>query len=237
MYDTSSVLEVLDQLPLAFLVSGVAVFIGFYAYYIESIRLAKKQKSFTTPVLGNMVNFAHDIVFISMFSHWFYEIDHIIFKLFWVGLVIYTGMEIIVHIQTIKYGRQELAPSLTQTQFVVGYIAAQIGVTFIFIFMMSLIPADDLFLIKFSLAVICIVVSGFLFNHRRQGRGSSLVQASSLLAGGTVMFFGFLPALSPYFENGYYRAAGAVVVLSALLNVIIVWNNGPSSRDRERVQA
>ncbi|NVB37632.1 hypothetical protein G6O69_07295 [Pseudenhygromyxa sp. WMMC2535] len=221
MYDSQAVLDGLSGIPVAFLIIGAVLFAGFYGYYIESIRLGLKQRTYCVPVGANMFNFAHDLVFVAMFRHWFHEVDHWVFKAFWWGLVVFMAMELCIHAQTLRYGRRDLFPKLGRAHFVLAYLGMQAGFVIAFLFLLSLLPGDELFLVKISISVALNAAFGLAFVLRREG-SSSRLQAVLLLVGAVTMFFAFLPLLSPFFESAVYRSLGVLAVSCAAIYLWIV---------------
>ena len=222
-YDVDQVLATVQHQIGAVLLSGAVIFVGYYLYYGEAIRLGFRDRTHAVPVFANMYFFAHDLLFLLLFRRWFYEIDHWLYRAFWVGLLVFTGLECVVHYQTLRYSRQELFPTLSQRQYVLAYAGMQAAIGSLFWFIYTQL-ADYLFLISFSSTVIVSVAFMLPFLHARgTQKGQSRVLAISLIISPIGFFFLFLPVLSPYFASLPYRVMGIVTVAIA---VVYLWRLG-----------
>ena len=202
------------------LLGGVVIFVGYYLCYGEAIRLGFRDKTHAIPVFANMYFFAHDTIFIALFQRWFYEVNTWLYRLFWVGLVVFTVLEVIVHYQTLKYSRQDLFPHLSQQQYIFAYIGMQFAIGILFWFIYTQID-DFLYLISFASTVIISVAFMLPLLHARSSqKGQSRLLAASLIISPIGFFFLFLPAMSSYFASLPYYAVGFVTVVVA---VIYMW--------------
>ena len=212
MYSTQQVLAAFDDSTAQVLAAGSLVFLGAYIQYIEGIRLGFRHRTHAIPVLANMYFFAHDLVFILLFGRWFHELDHWSYKLFWVALLIFTGLEVVVHWQTLRYSHKELMPGASRRGYVIGYVGLQLLVLAIFVLLFTLID-DELFLYHFGITeVLSNVFNIPLLLSRKSRKGQSVLLAVGLLIGSNVgFFFFFLPALSPAFSAPWVAITGAAV--------------------------
>jgi hypothetical protein len=218
MYEPDQIIRYLEAPSAVFYVTASLLFFAFYCYYIESIRVGFRTSLFAIPLGANTFNFSHDIIFVSRYDHWFHHVNNWVFKAFWFALIGFLILESIVHIQTLRHGRSVLCPKLSQRQFVAAYVLVQISAVVLFLFLDSLISYDILWMIKFTLAASLNALFVLPFNMSRDCVTSSRLQAGTLLLAVSVLFFGFLPHLSPYFSNIHYQMAGAVVVLVSAVN-------------------
>ena len=229
MYSPQEVLANIDKSLWTVIAIGTVTFGAAYLMYIEASRLGFRQKTHAMPVFVNMYNFAHDIAFVMLFKRWFFEVDHILFKLFWGALVFYGLMEAVVHYQTLRYSGERLFPGFKPWQRVSAYVLAQVGVGLLFWLVNSLM-VDKLFLLHFTITVII----GNTFNipmllSRNSAKGQSLVFAASVLVM-TVGFFFFLPVVSSSFATPLFQMLG--VGLTILGIVYLVWLARYSSQGR-----
>lgn len=212
MYSTREVLTTIDAHMAWVLFAGAAVMVGAYTQYIVAIRIGFKHRTHALPIFANMYFFAHDVMFAARFEHWFSEINHWMFKLFWFAIIPFVALECVVHYQTLKYSREELFPGLTQRQYVVAYLGTQVAVAVAFGYVYSLLD-DPLFLLNFSLTE--IVSNAFnlpMLLRRRSSKGQSLWLAGGLLLGSNIGFFFLLmPVLSPSFTRLPFLAVGACI--------------------------
>lgn len=220
-YEVNDVLNNIDTRLGIVLLFGAIIFVGAYIQYFEGIRLGFRDKTHAIPLFANMYFFAHDLLFIAMFNHWFSEINHWLFKLFWVGLIIFSLLECVVHYQTLKYSREDLLPMLTQNQYIVAYIAIQAAITILFWFIYSHLN-DPLFLISFaSTEIISNALNIPMLLSRKSRKGQSMLLAFGLLIGSNIAyFFLFAPTMSDAFATPVYYVTGLVLVL---LNLTYMW--------------
>jgi hypothetical protein len=223
VYSTQEVLTTIDTHMVWVLLAGAAVMGGAYTQYIRAIQMGFRHRTHALPVFANMYFFAHDVMFAARYQHWFSEINHWMFKLFWFAIIPFVALECVVHYQTLKYSREELFPgrNLTQRQYVIAYLAMQLGVAAVFGYIYSLLD-DPLFLLNFSLTE--IVSNAFnlpMLLSRRSRKGQSLVLAGGLLLGSNIGFFFLLmPVLSPTFTRLPFLAVGVCVTG---MNLFYMW--------------
>lgn len=219
-YSTNEVLANIQNSIGSILLGGVVIFVGYYLFYGEAIRLGFRDKTHAVPVFANMYFFAHDIIFIALFQRWFYEVDNWLYRVFWFGLVVFTALEVIVHYQTIQYSQQDLLPGLDRRQYLLAYSGMQLAIGILFWFIYTQI-ADYLFLISFASTVIVSVAFMLPLLHARSNqKGQSRLLAASLIISPVGFFFLFLPSMSGYFASSPYYIMGIVTVLIA---VIYMW--------------
>lgn len=219
-YPMNEVLANLQNSIGSVLLGGAVIFVGYYLFYGEAIRLGFRDKTHAVPVFANMYFFAHDMLFISLFQRWFYEIDHWLYRAFWFGLIAFTALEVVVHYQTIRYSLQDLFPGLDRRQSLLAYSGMQLAIGILFWFIYTQI-ADDLFLISFASTVIVSVAFMLpLLLARSSQKGQSRLLAASLIISPVGFFFLFLPSMSRYFASPPYYIVGAVTVAIA---VIYMW--------------
>lgn len=194
------------------LFAGAFIFVGYYIVYLEGIRLGFRDKTHAIPVPANMYFFAHDVIFLALFSRWFFEVDHWLYKAFWIGVVVFTIFESIVHYQTLKYSQSELFPQLGRRQYWLVYAALQLFIGVLFLLFYSMID-DYFFLISFSSTIVVSVIFMLPMLYRRNsGRGQSRFLALGLIISGLGFFFLFLPAMSSSFWSAPYWLAGVFTI-------------------------
>ena len=219
-YSVDMVLANIQNSIWSVLLGGAVIFVGYYLYYGESIRLGFRDETHTVPVFANMYFFAHDVFFLALFQRWFFEIDHWLYRAFWFGLVIFTGLECVVHYQTLRYSQQDLFPRLNRRQYLIAYAGMQLAVGVLFWFIHTQI-ADYLFLISFASTIVVSVA--FMLPQlcaRASQKGQSRLLSASLIISPIGFFFLFLPAMSSYFASLPYILLGITTVIVA---VIYAW--------------
>lgn len=219
-YSVDEVLSNIQHSLGSILLGGVVIFVGYYLCYGEAIRLGFRDRTHAIPVFANMYFFAHDMIFIALFRRWFYEIDSWLYRLFWIGLVVFTILEMIVHYQTLQYSQRDLFPHLNRQQFMAAYAGMQLAIGVLFWFIYTQI-SDYLYLISFaSTVIISVALMLPLLQSRASQKGQSRLLAASLIVSPIGFFFLFLPAMSHYFASPPYYAVGFVTVVTA---VIYMW--------------
>lgn len=116
MYDTNAVLDQVSEHVVVFLaLGGIALLCNWY-YFFECARLAQRDKCAPMALWATTVFIGHDGSYLLRFGTWFHHHTHWFPKLFWIGLIVTFSFEVIFFIQTILFGRKEIAPRLSQTQ-------------------------------------------------------------------------------------------------------------------------
>lgn len=172
-YSVEDVLSNLNHGLGAVLAGGAVIFVSYYLYLIEAVRLGFKHRTHAVPLFGNMFFFAHDVTFLLLYQRWFHGVDHWLFPAFWFGFLPFTALECVVHYQTLRYSRRELFPTLTSTQSVLAYGCLQLAIIVLFWFIRTQLD-DPLYSISICSTVILSVALGMPFLHaRRSRRGQS----------------------------------------------------------------
>ncbi len=232
-YKVDQVLTTIQNSTFLVLLACSVIFFSYYVYCIEAIRLGFRDKTHAIPLFGNMYYFAHDLVFLSLFRRWFFEIDHWFFRAFWFGILVFSGLECIVHYQTLRYSHREIMPRLSFRQYVFVYVSMQIaiGISFWFIYFRI---ADQLYLISIASSIVVSVVCmpSFLLS-RKSRKGQSLLLASSLITGTAGHFFLVLPLMSPYFISLPYMAVGIITTITGVVYLILL-SRSPAYHNEEK---
>jgi hypothetical protein len=131
VYDTTAVLAQVDKHVVAFLALGAIALLCNWYYFFECARLAHRDRCAPMALWATTAFIGHDGSYLLNFDRWFHHYTHWFPKLFWVGLIVTFSFECIFFVQTIRFGRKELAPRLSQPQwtwYCIGALA--IGVAF-----------------------------------------------------------------------------------------------------------
>jgi hypothetical protein len=116
MYDPDAVLaQVSSHAALIVALGAVALLCNWY-YFFECARLAQRDRCTPMALWATTVFIGHDGSYLLNFNLWFHHYNHWFPKLFWVGLIVTFSFEITFFVQTIRFGRKELAPRLDQAQ-------------------------------------------------------------------------------------------------------------------------
>jgi hypothetical protein len=192
-------LEVLDRIsahawPIVAL-CGLALAFN-YAWYIEEIRLARRDRCYTMPPAVTMVYLAHDGSYLLLFHDWWGPYAHWFTQLFWVALIFTFAGELVIFVQTLRYGRAALAPRLSQRAFVVLMLAGLVVTAAAWAAVKAAL-GDDLYLLTFMALIFWAAPFGSaLMLRRASGLGTSTwMWASATMIGvpyglATVLWFG-----------------------------------------------
>jgi uncharacterized membrane protein len=176
MYDASEVLQRIDDHLALVLIFGGLSFGCLFVYFYETARLGFAHRCAPMTLLAVSVFVVHDGNFVINFDDWFNGYDHWLFKGFWAALVVTTCFELVFLWTIIKFGREEMAPRLSQRDFTFaclgGVVAAAAGWA---AFKESI--DDPLYLISFMLTIFwCLPSISTLYMRRGVRRGMSVRQ-------------------------------------------------------------
>jgi hypothetical protein len=196
MYDPHEVLARISDNPWPIVVlCGIALAFN-YAWYAEDIRVARRDRCYTMPPAVTLVYLAHDGSYLLLAGRWWGEYQHWFTQLFWVALVFTFAGEVVIFAQTLRYGRAELAPRLTQRGFVAVMLAGLVLTACVWAAVKSAL-GDDLYLLSFMALIFWAAPFGSaLMLRRNRGRGStrwmwvSATMIGVLYGLATVLYFG-----------------------------------------------
>lgn len=151
---------------------GVALLFN-YAWYVEEIRVARRDRCYTMPPAVTMVYLAHDGSYLLLIGKWWGTYAHWFTQLFWVALVFTFAGEVVIFAQTLRYGRADISPGLSQRRFVVLMLAGLL-VTAAAWGVVKVSLGDDLYLMTFMVLIFWAAPFGSALMLRRAcGRGTS----------------------------------------------------------------
>jgi hypothetical protein len=123
MYDYAPVLAALDaNMWKVIALCGLAMACN-YTWFIAAVRQGLRDQTVPIPVFCTLFWLAGDASMVARYQRWFVEIDHWYVKLFWAALVLTVINELVFLWLTLRFGRKEFAPRLTQAQFTVLVLA------------------------------------------------------------------------------------------------------------------
>jgi hypothetical protein len=127
-YDATPVLHrVNGHVVLTVALGGLAL-VGNFIYFYEAWRCAERDRCAPLALFATTLFAAHDGNYLIDAHRWFSTYGNWFPELFWFALVVTFGFELVFVRQTVRYGREELAPRLSQRAFTV-YVAAAILAT------------------------------------------------------------------------------------------------------------
>jgi hypothetical protein len=215
VYDVATTLANIDRnVPRLFVFGGLALICNFI-YFGAGIYQGFKQKVFSMPVCATLIFIPHDLLYLLMYDKWFNVYDHWFCKLFWVGLIITNLEELLFLFLTIRYGRKELAPQLSQRSFV-GLLLLGLAGVFVAWVALKRVLADELWLFTFGWTVwFCIPFVIPMMLRRNSRAGQSTLMWSAYI-GMTLSYWFAVWPLAPFFRSPAWLALGAVTVLWAM---------------------
>jgi hypothetical protein len=220
-YETSAVLDAVDQHTLQILGLCALALVGNYIFWIENLRLGFRNQTYSMPVGCLLFFLPHDATFVAMYSHWFHDIDHWFPKLWWFGLCVTVGMELTFLFMLLKYGRKELAPTASQKMFSAIILLGLILCTVAWLVVKSTMN-DELFLIIFGVTIFWCAPFNLGLMMRRQ---SSVGQSQLAWFGYLLMPLFYWPAtlmLSPGFHSPLWLALGIATVVGGIVNLACI---------------
>jgi hypothetical protein len=124
MYDLAAMYRHMDQFMIPILtVGGLSIFF-IWIWFGSALRVSEREHVYSTPVFIVLFWFAHDFSEVLRFHNWFGVYHHWFAELLTLQFAGTVTFEILFLRQIIRYGRKELAPSLTQSQWTVLVILA-----------------------------------------------------------------------------------------------------------------
>lgn len=221
MYDAQAALQAIDLYTVPIL-SCLAITVVFaFLYFVVAIRVALTQKVYVVPLIGAAVFFWHDLSFVLLYDTWFNVYDHWWVKLWWVALCGTVPLEAYMIWHVIRFGHQELWPSLPKSQYTALIIAATLGMGALW-FVIKATIQDDLYFITFAVTAVWSVPFHTVLMARRQSRaGQSIFMEASTIVMLVSMSAAFAQA-APFFRSPIYLAFVATMVLWALANIWLI---------------
>ncbi|WP_344600301.1 hypothetical protein [Sporichthya brevicatena] len=165
--------------------------IGGYMQYVGAIRRGARDRQYCIPLVTNLWNFAHDVTFVLSFESWYDDENELwILKLFWVGLIVFSLMELVVISHIIRYAREDLwGAGCSVPRAIAIYSAMQACVFGIFWWFQGI--TDDP-LEYYGLTTTVIMASAFNISMMR-ARGDRRGMSEFILWGYLTLSCGFWP--------------------------------------------
>jgi hypothetical protein len=117
MYDPELVLASLDRNAWRVLALCGFAMLCNYTWFFAALRQGQRDRVVPIPVFCTLFWLVGDASMLLRYRLWFDVIDHWYVKLFWLALVFTVACELVFLHMTLRFGRAELAPSLSQAQF------------------------------------------------------------------------------------------------------------------------
>jgi len=222
VYDPGTVLNQVSNHVLLIVVLGALALLCNWFYFFECARLARRDRCAPMALWATTVFIGHDGSYLLKFNEWFRHYDHWFPKLFWVGLVITFCFEVIFFVQTIRFGRNELGPTLGQAQWT-AYCFGALATGIVFWGVAKYYLDDPLYLMTFLVTYgMCAPATIPLMVRRGTRTGVGIRQMWAYLGigvGYVVLTTGVLrgPFTSPVWILGCITCAGLAAIMLVLV--------------------
>lgn len=220
-YDPWAVLNAIEQHKVAVFALLGGALICNYIWYVEAVRVARRDRAYCIPLACTYVWLAHDASLVASYDKWFNKYDHWFMQMLWFGLVVTTVFEAYFIVLTIRYGHAELFPTLDRRAFIAAVLAGQVAVTAAWIVLKDML-GDELFLYSLGLAVVWYAPFGMAMAIRRGGRRGQTVKMWISYLGGTLGYFTASLWFGPYFRSWRWLTLGAVSVAWVLATACFI---------------
>lgn len=222
MYDPQLVLDAIDAHKVGIVALAGGALVSNYVWFVAAYQVAKRDRSYSIPLFCTLFWFAHDASYVYRYSDWFNGYGHWFPKLFWVGLVVTTGFEVLFVAQLLRYGRAELAPRLDQRTFTAAVLAA-IAISAVLWEVVKGTMADPLYLYSLSFATVAYPPFGMAMVIRRRSRqGQSLLMWLGYLGTAVGWFTASTLWFGPDFRAWRWLALGAISIGWGLVTAWVV---------------
>jgi len=151
MYDPQQVLASLDQHKWNIIALCSLAMLANYTYFIAAVRQGFRDRAFPVPVFCTLFWLVGDASIVLSYDVCFHVYNHWYLKLFWGALCITVLFELLFLYMILRFGRGELLPSWSQTQFAALIVAGVIVAAVTWAFLRAQLD-DPLFILYFHLA-------------------------------------------------------------------------------------
>ncbi|WP_182379299.1 hypothetical protein [Nocardioides sp. WS12] len=226
MYDELDVLQAINDHAIWACALGALAFLANWTYFYACVQGARRDRCSPMALWGTTIFIAHDGSFLVNAEHWWTDYDGVagawMLPLFWCGLIVTFSFEAVFFSQTVRYGRNEYAPRLTQGQWT-AYCVAALAVGIIFFAVAKAYLDDPIYLMTFLVTYAMCAPATFQAVARRGDSAglSPLLTTTYLLIG--VFFVGLTtgvigsePAGAP-FRDGLWLLCSVVVLAMAVV--------------------
>ena len=222
MYNPEAVLAAIDDHKWKIFVLACVSIVSNYIWFVEALRVARRDRCYSIPLFCIMFWFAHDASYLYRFSDWFHGNEHWYPKLFWVAIVVTNACEIAFIAQVIRYARKELAPGLAKRTFTVALAAAIVGSVLLWEVVKGSL-GDPLYIVSFGLCVAAYPPFGIALVIRRGSRqGQSVLMWVAFVVTGVAWFIASTVWFTPEFREWRWIALGIVSTLWAVAATLVV---------------
>ena len=219
LYDVSSTLANIDANVGRLLFFGALALLCNFVFFGSGIYLGFKHKVVSMPISATLIFIPHDLVYLLMFDKWFNVYDHWFNQLYWVGLVITNIEEFFFLYLTLKYGRKEYMPMLSQNSWRALIGLGLVG-TFVAFVSLKQVLADELWLFTFGLTLwFCVPLVIPMMLRRNSAAGQSRLMWCAFI-GMAISYWCAVYPLAPFFQSVAWLSLGAVSIVWA---IAVLW--------------
>ena len=207
MYEPYEVLASLDRnMWRIFALCGFAMICN-YTWFFAAVRQGFRDRVVPVPVFCTLFWLAGDASMVMRYDLWFNVYDHWYLKLFWLALVFTVACELVFLYMTLRLGRKELAPGLSQPQFTI-LVLCGLAVMWVGWEMVKDLIGDPLYINYFHLANLVgpAMAAAQIFRRGNRAGTSPLIWWAY-----TAMVASWFIACALWF-GGPFASAGFIVV-------------------------
>jgi hypothetical protein len=221
-YDPQQVLAALDRNTWSVIgLCGVAMICN-YAWFFAAVRQGYRDQVVPIPVFCTLFWLAGDSSMVLRYDLWFNVIDHWYVKLFWLALVFTVATELVFLHMTLRFGRKEFAPKMSQAQFTM-LVLAGVAVVWMTWELVKRLIGDTLYIDYFHLANLAGPAFGAAMVARRGTRAGTTPFIWGAYA---LMLASWFVACALWFDGPFaepqYLVVYTVCTLAALVVMFMV---------------
>jgi hypothetical protein len=225
VYEVSEVLRRIDDNVAVVVVLLACGWLGGFVQIVEALRLGFRERVAGQPLATTVIMLVHDLTFSIGYQHWFHDIDHICFTLFWVGMVVSNVIELVLLYHWVRF-RGAFSRDRLPTPAVCGLLAVFLGFGFALWWWVQSLIEDPLDLVGLTVVQVGAVVFGVpMLLGRCSARGQSRLFVWATLLGPGSLGFLFIPYLAPGFANNWHFYAVALATTACALAFLLLYEH------------
>jgi hypothetical protein len=200
-YDPPAVLGAItaNAVPVV-LIGGISI-VAMFVFFVEAARMGARDRVYPMALWMTVLWWPHDGSYLLHLPDWWGRYDHWFMQLFWFAIVVTFLAECTYVVQTVRYGRDELSPGLSQTAHTARVLGALAAGVISWTLLKGAID-DPLYLLSFMATLLWGAPSGSaLLGRRPDGRGQSVLEWIGFL----VMAVFYSVASIGFFGGGFFH--------------------------------
>jgi hypothetical protein len=221
IYDVAGTFANIDANAPRILALGGLSLICNFTFFGSAAYLGFKHKMFTMPLVGTLIFIPHDFHYLLMYDRWFNVYDHWFMKLFFAGLVVTNILELIFFYQTLKWGRKEILPQVSQSAYVAILLVALAAAAIVWVGVKSVL-ADELWFFSFGWTIwFCIPLVIPMMLRRGSALGQSMLMWLAYIVMAVCWWAAVWP-LDPFFRSPVWVGLGVVTVFWGIATIAVM---------------